>query len=137
MINALDINASALVAQRTRLNVISGNIANADATIQEDGVNEPYRRRIVTFAAGRANEAGPGVHVDEVLEDPSEFRLVPDPGHPHAIQDGPRKGMVRYPNVSTTMEYIDAIEASRAYEANLAMMNLSRGMIQQTIQLFA
>jgi flagellar basal-body rod protein FlgC len=77
------------------------------------------------------------VHVNEVREDRSPFRMVYDPGHPHAALDGPTTGYVRYPNVSLTMEYIDAIEAGRAYEANIAMMNVTRGMLQQAIQLFA
>jgi len=136
MIRALDTSGSALAAQRVRMDVIAGNIANAFSTVQEDGTLEPYRRRVVTFAAGGPG-GGAGVHVDEVLEDASDFRLQWDPGHPHAIPDGPLAGYVRYPNVNVSMEYVDAIVASRAYEANLAMMNLTRDMIQQAIQLFA
>jgi len=136
MIRSLDISGSALVAQRVRMNVIAGNIANAFTTAQEDGRIEPYRRRVVTFAAG--DEAGgPGVHVGEVLEDPSEFRLVYDPGHPHAIKQGRLAGYVQYPNVNLTMEYVDAMEAARAYEANVAMMNLTKSMLRQALQLLA
>jgi flagellar basal-body rod protein FlgC len=137
MIRALDITSSALVAQRTRLNVIAGNMANAFTTEQEDGTIEPYRRRCVSFAPGQPSGSGPGVHVTEIYEDPSEFEWRYDPGHPHALKVGPRAGYVQYPNVNLTMEYVDAMEASRAYEANIAVMNVSKTMVQQAIQLFA
>ncbi len=137
MIRALDIAGSALVAQRTRLNVIAGNIANAFTTFQEDGTIRPYRRRCVTFAPGRGEGAGPGVHVAEIFEHPSEFHWRYDPGHPHALKTGPRAGYVQYPNVNLSMEYVDAIEAARSYEANLAVMNVTKTMVQQSIQLFA
>ncbi len=137
MIRALDITSSALVAQRTRLNVLAGNIANAFTTGQEDGTIQPYRRRCVTFAPDQASGEGPGVHVSEIWEHPSEFKLRYDPGHPHAIKDGPNAGYVQYPNVNITMEYVDAMEAARAYEANIAVMNVTKAMVQQSIQLFA
>ncbi len=136
MIRALDVTNSALVAQRVRMDVIAGNMANAFVTAQEDGRIEPYRRRVVTFTSGDG-QGGPGVHVNEVKTDPSEFRLVYDPGHPHAVSEGPLAGYVRYPNVSMTMEYVDALEASRAYEMNVAMMGVTRSMLNRTIELFA
>ena len=80
MIQALDISSSALVAQRTRMNVIAGNIANAFTTAQEDGRIEPYRRRVTLFSPERSG-GGVGVRVQEVALDPSEFRLVADAGH--------------------------------------------------------
>lgn len=136
MIQALDISASALAAQRVRLDVISGNIANASVTRQADGTPEPYQRRVVLFAP-QAVGGGTGLQVAGVVRDESEFPLRYDPGHPDAIPDGSLAGYVRLPNVNLTLEYVDALEASRAYEANLAMMNLSRDMIRQSIQLFA
>jgi flagellar basal-body rod protein FlgC len=137
MIRALDITGSALVAQRTRLNVIAGNIANAFTTAQEDGTIRPYRRRCVSFAPGQAEGTAPGVHVAEIFEHPSEFQWRYDPGHPCALKTGPRAGYVQYPNVNLSMEYVDAIEAARAYEANVAVMNVTKTMVQQSIQLFA
>ena len=139
MIRALDTTGSALLAQRTRLNVISGNIANAFTTAQEDGTIEPYHRRVVTFAPGQASGAGAGVHVEEILEDPTmhEWQWRHDPGHAHAQKDGPHQGYVQYPNVNITMEYVDAMEAARAYEANVAVMRVTKTMVQQSIQLFA
>lgn len=137
MISALDISSSALVAQRVRMDVIAGNIANAFTTARDDGTIEPYRRRYVTFAPGAGDENAPGVHVADIAEDPSEYRLVYDPGHPHAIPDGPQAGYVRYPNVNLAVEYVDAIEASRAYEANVAVLNVTRTMLTQSVELFA
>jgi flagellar basal-body rod protein FlgC len=134
--NSLDISSSALTAQRTRLDVIAGNIANAFSTRQEDGTIEPYRRRFVSLSAGDG-AGGSGVHVDSVERDASEFRLKYDDGHPDRIREGPLANYVRYPNVNVAMEYVDAIEASRAYEANVSMLNLSRTMLQQSIRLLA
>jgi flagellar basal-body rod protein FlgC len=136
MIGALDISGSALVAQRTRLDVIAGNIANAFTTVRDDGQPGPFRRRVVSFAPQRP-DGGAGVRVDDVREDAAPPRLRWDPGHPQALKAGPQAGYVQYPNVDITMEYVDALEATRAYEANVAMMNATRNMLQQAIQLFA
>lgn len=137
MIGTFDISSSALVAQRTRLDVIAGNIANAsNVTVREDGTVVPYRRRFVTFLSGDG-QGGPGVHATEVVEDPSPFRLQWAPQHPHRIREGPLAGYVQLPNVNLTMEYVDALEASRAYEANAAMMNVTRQMAQQALRLLA
>ena len=136
MIKALDISSSALAAQRVRMDVIAGNMANAFTTAQEDGRIEPFKRRIVTLETGDGSGQA-GVHVRDVMEDQGAPRLVFDPGHPHAQKQGPLAGYVQYPNVNLTMEYVDALEASRAYEANLAVMNVTKTMTQQTIQLFA
>ncbi len=136
MIRSMEISGSALAAQRVRLDVIAGNIANAFTTARSDGTIEPYRRRVVTFGVN-GSDGGPGVHVSGVVEDPAAFRLKYDPGHPHAIPEGPQAGYVRYPNVNQTLEYVDAMEAGRAYEANVAVMNLSRDMMRQALQLFA
>ncbi len=132
MIGTFDITASALVAQRTRLDVIAGNLANAEVTQQEDGTIRPYRRRFVTFMSGDG-AGGAGVHVDAVRADPSPFRAKYDPEHPHADA----AGYVQLPNVSITMEYVDALAASRAYEVNAAMLNVTRTMAQQALRLFA
>ncbi|MFH1745713.1 MAG: flagellar basal body rod protein FlgC [Planctomycetota bacterium] len=136
MIGTFEVSSSAAVAQRTRLDVIAGNIANAQATRQADGTVEPYRRRFVTFMTGDG-QGGPGVHVEEVREDPSKFRLEYAPEHPDRLLSGPNKDYVQLPNVNITMEYVDAMAAGRAYEANVAMMNLTRTMVQQALRLFA
>ncbi len=137
MIRALEISSSALVAQRIRMDVIAGNIANANDTRQDDGTIVPYRRRRVFFAEGRPDGGGPGVHVAQIDEDPTEFRRMYDPSHGDRIREGKWKDYVQYPNVNITMEYVDAILAARAYEANVSMMEVTKGMMQQTIRLFA
>lgn len=136
MIGAFDITSSALVAQRTRLDVIAGNIANADVTRQADGTREPYRRQFVTFMTGDG-AGGPGVHTASLEDDPTPFRMRYAPGHPDRLRNGPWRDYVRLPNVNTTMEYVDAMEATRAYEANVAMMNVTRSMLRQALRLFA
>jgi flagellar basal-body rod protein FlgC len=136
MIGTLDITNSALVAQRVRLDVIAGNMANAEVTRQEDGTVQPYRRRFVTFMAGDG-QGGAGVHVDEIGEDPSDFRWQYAPHHPDRVRFGPHADYVQLPNVNITMEYVDALEASRAYEANVAMLDVTKRMLQQAIRLFA
>jgi flagellar basal-body rod protein FlgC len=144
MFGSLDISTSALVAQRTRLNVIAGNLANMYSTRRLDGEPGPYCRHYVTFASGNPatgtgglSEAGPGVHVDNIEEDPSEGRFVFDPSHPDAIRQGPRAGWVEYPNVDVAVEMVDAIEATRAYEANITVMNATKKMISSSMRLLA
>jgi flagellar basal-body rod protein FlgC len=112
------------------MDVIAGNIANAETTHQEDGTPTPYRRRFVTFMTGDG-QGGPGVHVDGIYADPSPLRQKYDPQH----VDADAAGYVQFPNVSITMEYVDALAASRAYEANAAMLNVTRSMIQQALRL--
>lgn len=136
MIRALEITGSALAAQRVRMDVIAGNMANVDVTCQEDGTPIPYRRRYVELVSGGA-DGEPGVRVAAVREDSKPFELRYDPNHPNRILEGEYRDYVRYPNVNLTLEYIDALEASRAYEANTAMMTVTRGMLQHTIRMFA
>ncbi len=142
MLGWLDISTSALVAQRTRMDVIAGNIANAHSTRRLDGQPGPYRRRYVTFApgnpaAGGAGQAAPGVHVASIEEDQAVGRLVYDPQHPDVIRSGPRAGYVEYPNVDMATEMVDAIEAARAYEANITAMDVTKSMISSSLRLLA
>ncbi|HOW17630.1 MAG TPA: flagellar basal body rod protein FlgC [Phycisphaerae bacterium] len=140
MFGSLDISTSALVAQRTRMDVIAGNIANAYSTQRLDGQPGPYKRRFAVFAAGNpagASPSAPGVHVEAVEEDPAPGRLVYDPQHPDAIRTGPRAGYVEYPNVDLATEMVDAIEAARAYEANITAMDVTKSMISASLRLLA
>ncbi len=139
MFGSLDISTSALVAQRTRMDVIAGNIANAQTTRQVDGRPVPYKRRYVTFAPGAPaadGSTGPGVHVASINDDRAT-RLVYDPGHPDAIKSGPSAGYVAYPNVDMATEMVDAIEAARAYEANITAMDVTKNMINSSLRLLA
>ena len=132
MFQALDMGASGLLAQRTRLDTIAANIANANTTHDASGKVNPYRRRFVVFAAGQQNQPGrPGVHVASVNLDPSPLQRRFEPGHP----DADAQGYVSYPNVDLAVEYVNALEASRAYEANVSMMEVSKAMINASLRL--
>ena len=139
MIPALDISTSALVAQRIRMNAISSNLANMSTTHNEEGQPVPYQPRFVIFEtddAVGANGAS-GVRVSSVEIDRSEPRYKYQPDHPDAIQDGPHKGYVAYPNVNMMTEFTDALEAARAYEANLGAIEIAKDMAQQTLRILA
>lgn len=139
MIGALDISTSALVAQRTRMDTIAGNVANAFTTMDKDGRLNPYQRRMTLFAEGNPETGigSPGVHVAEIRHDPSPGRLAYMPDHPHAIQEGKLKGHVRFPNVELSTEMVNAIEASRAYEANITVIEVTKSMISSSLRLLA
>ncbi|MDH3919583.1 MAG: flagellar basal body rod protein FlgC [Rhodospirillales bacterium] len=131
LVKALNVSASGLKAQGTRLRVIAENIANADSTAQQPGA-EPYRRRVVTFGNVLDRELGAEtVRVDGIVPDRSEFRRRFEPGHPAADD----KGYVLTPNVNSLLEVADMREAQRSYEANLKVIQSSRAMLQQTIDI--
>jgi flagellar basal-body rod protein FlgC len=136
MFGSLDVSTSALVAQRVRMDTIAGNIANAQATRRADGQPGPFQRRVAVLSSGDG-QGGAGVHVEEVLQDTSPGRLAYEPNHPDAIQSGPKKGYVEYPNVDPTTEMVDAMLASRAYEANVTAMDVTKAMISSSLRLLA
>ena len=140
--------ATELTAQRTRLDVIANNIANVNTTRTTEG--GPFRRSRVIFRPRVSapywrspflptflkEQIGRGVRVVEVEKDyDAEVRLVYDPTHPDAIQSGPRQGYVEYPNVNVVNEMVDMISASRAYEANVAIMNGSKSMFLKALEI--
>lgn len=134
MFEALDIGASGLQAQRTRLDTIAANVLNINTTRNAKGEPIPFRRRIVMFAPGQANNpAKPGVHVSSIEQDMTPFTKRYEPGHPDAGPDG----YVSYPNIDLSIEYVNALEASRAYEANVTMMETSKAMINSALRLIA
>ncbi len=137
MFNAIDISTSGMLAQRTRMDVIAGNLAMSDVTEDERGRPNPYRRRYVTFQEGSSVGDGLGVTVGKVQKDMSDFELKYDPGHKDAIKSGPSKGFVKYPNIDPALEFVDAMEAARAYEANIAAFELSKAMISSSVRLLA
>lgn len=139
MFPSLDISTSGLVAQRIRMNAISSNLANISTTHNEQGEAKPYQPRFVIFqtddSVGAAGAAG--VRVSSVETDDSEPLLKYQPGHPDAIKEGPNKGYVAYPNVNMMTEMTDAMEAARAYEANLGAMEIAKDLQQQTLRILA
>lgn len=131
LIKSLDISASGMKAQGTRLRVISENLANAGSTAVTPD-QDPYRRKLVTFGAQLDRELGVElVEVTRIAPDPSEFGKRYQPGHPAADASG----YVQTSNVNTLIEMADMREAQRSYEANLRIMQTSRSMVQRTIDL--
>lgn len=136
MFHTIDISTSALVAQRQRLNTIAGNIANAGTTRDADGNLAPFQRRFVTFSAGedlRESSGGTGVEYQIEIDMESPSRRVYEPGHPDADADG----YVAYPNINVITEFVNAMEASRAYEANVATIEMSKEMANLTLRILA
>ena len=137
--SAINASASALDAQRARIEVAVSNIANAESTRGPDG--QPYRRRDVvlsptpmdadpfTNALGRAQAVG--VTVSEVVQDEDAFRRRYEPSHP----DADAQGFVATPNVDVPEEMVDMLGAARAYQANLTAINLIRDTIQRALEL--
>jgi flagellar basal-body rod protein FlgC len=135
MFNTLDLATGGLRAQRTRMDVIAGNVVNVQTTRNEQGESIPFRRRVAMLQATDAtNPDKPGVHVSQVALDPSPFTERHDPGHPDA---DPQTGLVKYPNVDLTTEYVNMLEASRAYEANVSVMQTTRAMFNSALRLIA
>ena len=132
MFDVLDMGASGLMAQRTRMDTIAGNVANINTTRNEKGEAIPYRRRIAMFQAGTP-DGKPGVHVSKIGQDPSPFQLRYEPGN----RDADKNGYVKYPNIDLSIEYVNMLEASRAYEANVTMMETSKAMINSSLRLIA
>lgn len=133
MYGSLDISTSALVAQRTRLNVISANIANREVLVNAQGQYAPYQRRIALLAAGDpASGRAEGVHVaDIVTDDTLLYRYEPDSRFANA------DGYVGYPNVDPVKEMVNAMEASRSYEANIAAIEATKSMINAALEVIA
>ena len=135
---ATNISASGLSAERLRMEVVANNIANAFSTRSADG--GPFRRQDLVFAAvlreraragGRGLAVPGGVEVVGAADDPSEFPRVYNPGHP----DADAEGFVTMPNVHLPIEMVNLITASRAYEANLRVLQSFRQAAEQALTL--
>jgi flagellar basal-body rod protein FlgC len=134
MFGSLNVSTSALIAHRTRLDAISANIANARVILNEAGQYEPFKRRIVTLAAGDpATDSPLGAHVASVELDQSPPRMEYDPFSPYANTDG----YVGYPNVDIVIEQMNALEASRSYEANITAIEATKSMMSVALEMLA
>lgn len=136
MFSSLDVSTSGLVAQRTRLNAISSNIANMSTTRNERGEPEPYQPRYVTFQTDddvKTPGGGAGVRIGSVEYSNELPQEKYEPNHP----DADARGIVRYPAVNMTMEFVDALEATRAYEANIGVIEITKNMTEQTLRIIA
>ena len=135
MLKAIDISTSGLVAQRQRMNTVAENIANLNTTLNEDGEVEPYRRRFITFQKQATDPTslnrGVGVSYQVETDQQSPLRLEYDPGHPHANAEG----IVSYPNINLVKEFVNALGASRAYEANIAALNSSKAIAENALEI--
>ena len=135
LLTGIDSTSSALDAERVRMDVIAGNIANANVTKGLDG--KPYQRQEVSFESVLRNqqdsdapEAGSQmVRIARVQKDTRPPRLVYNPGHP----DANAQGMVAMPNINIHEEMVDMISSSRSYEANLAVVKNARSMAMQDL----
>jgi len=138
MFGALDTATSALIAQRTNLDVIAGNIAMRDVTRNESGQPVPYRRRVALMAADEARDGDvPRVRVSKVVEDSTPYGLRWDPGHMDAIREGENKGYVRVSNVDYHTEMVNAMVAARMYEANVTVAEMAKRMAGAALMLLA
>lgn len=128
---ALQISATGMKAQGTRVRVIAENMANADTTPVSPN-DQPYRRKVVSFQSVLDRTTGArGVAVSRIGVDKSDFQKKYEPGHPAADKDG----YVQKPNVNSLIEVMDMREAQRSYEANLGVIELSKSMLMKTIDL--
>jgi len=132
LMDTMHISAAGMRAQSERLKVVSQNIANADAVGTTNGSDAPYRRKTISFKNALDRETGANmVRVDKVSVDRSDFDKRYDPSHPYADA----QGYVLYPNVNPIMEMMDMREARRGYEANLNVIESSKSMLTQTVNL--
>ena len=143
IMQAMDIAASGMAAQRTRVNVISMNLANANTTRTADG--GPYRRKTVVFETNPVpasfdeamknadnGESVYGVKVEGITPVQGEFRKIFDPSHP----DANKQGFVYLPNVNVVEEMVSLLNANRGYEANAAAIRTAKGMALRALDLF-
>lgn len=139
---SLDTSASALTAQRLRMDIISQNMANSDTTRTEDGT--PYKRKTVIFEEinnrpvfadyldkAMYSKAGYGVRVSRIVDDNTPGSITYDPTHPDADENG----YITNSNVNIVEEMVNMISASRSYEANLTAISTTKAMINKTLEI--
>jgi flagellar basal-body rod protein FlgC len=135
LISGIDVTAGALSAQKTRLDIVAQNIANAETTRTPEG--GPYKRQVVSFETELIKSAdGTGtplqsVHVAGITTDPTPGQQIYDPTHP----DADASGMVTEPNVNLAYEMVDLLTASRAYEANLSFAKDAKELAMKTLDI--
>jgi len=139
LLHMLQVSASALTAERTRLQTVSSNIANARTTKTSEG--GPYTRKVPVFRsmpvsqdpfADVLDQKLQAPRVVDVIADPRDPELVYDPGHPDA---DPETGLVAMPNVNLVEEMVDMISASRSYEANVTAIGATKNMALKALEI--
>ena len=136
LIPGIDASSSALTAERTRLDVIAGNLANANNT--SDATGGVYHRKMVVFESKMQDALAAGaegspteVSIARVMDDPSPLPRIYQPGNPKADP----QGMVTMPNVNPLDEMVDMMTASRSYQANLQVISTGRNMFEQSLKI--
>ena len=138
LLTGIESTAAALNAERTRLEVTSQNIANANTSRGLDG--KPYQRQSVAFetvlkqhqaALGGTSVPSQSVRVSQIVKDKNPPKMVHIPNHP----DANAEGMVAMPNINIHEEMVDLMAASRAFEANLSVVKNARSMALQSLQI--
>jgi flagellar basal-body rod protein FlgC len=136
VLKSLEISASALYAQRKRMDVIASNLANIETTRTERG--EPYRRKMVVMSPKPIEDfeevltsKAAGVKIDDIVEDDSPFDRIFDPGHPHADE----QGYVLRPNVDLIVEITNMLLAKRIFEANITAIKSTRQMALKALEI--
>ncbi len=139
--SSMRVSASGLEAQTKRMNTISSNIANAETTETDEG--GPYRRKDPVFTAvtdkenfgeilqNQMDQHVQGVLVEEIHQDERPARMVYNPAHPSANEEG----YVAMPNVNTVEEMANMISAQRSYEANVTALNAAKAMAQKALEI--
>jgi flagellar basal-body rod protein FlgC len=138
MYGSLDISTSGMIAQRTRMVAIAANIANANTVLDAQGNVNPFRKRMVFFAAGNPGASSKegqalGVHIASIEADQDAIRLKYMPGSPYADE----QGYVPYPDINPSLEQINAMQAARSYEANVVAAETTKQMMAQALRLLA
>jgi flagellar basal-body rod protein FlgC len=138
---AMEVSASGMSAERTRMNVASSNLANAQTTETPEGgpfkrldvvlQSQPMAKNVSGAAAGGADAAANGVNVKGIVQDTAPPRQEYDPGHP----DADANGYVSYPNINVVEEMVDMITASRAYEAGVTSLNTAVAMAERALSI--
>lgn len=133
MYGLLDISASGMIAQRTRLQVATANIVNRSTLADANGNYSPYERRVAIVAAGNPDQGSEfGVHVANIQKDRA-FKPQFEPGHPFADADG----YVMYPDIDPGTEMVNALDASRAYQANVQAAEATKSLVSMALRLLA
>jgi flagellar basal-body rod protein FlgC len=131
LMKSIYLSASGMTAESERIKVIAENLANANSTASAPG-GDPYRRKLITFQNHLDRALGvEKVTVGRITNDPSDFELRYDPGHPAADANG----YVKLPNVNSLIEMSDLREAQRSYEANLSAIDAAKSMLSRTVDL--
>jgi len=130
LMGTIDISTTGLVAQSLRLNLVASNIANAESVAGPDGL--PFRARLPVFQAlPSAGRVGHGVAVQRIVESDAEPRIEYKPGHPMADA----RGYVTMSNVNPAEQMVDMVSASRSYQLNIDVMNMTRQLMLKTFDL--